>query len=339
MRHKRLLFVFVLCLWVMIPKHLLATAHQCTFYGAVEQDNFNINQSYPDLNGWYCSSYQNDARDIVMNEAAVRCDIDCQECGGTYTNVQYQANWSAAPGDSYATNSGCTSSQYGEYYHLDCTCSWPPPTCAQDGSACSSASECCSGYCNTDGGSCGLPGSPILINLKDNSSNYHLTSAADGVLFDIDHNGQPNRIAWTQAESMVAFLVLDRNQNGRIDNGGELFGNFTLKRDGHLAANGFDALLDLDGGPGASDGKIDRNDQSYADLRLWLDRNHNGYSEPDELLTLSDAGVDAVFTSYRETPRVDRYGNQYRYEGLASMSTRGGESPRKVFDVFFAKLN
>jgi len=193
-------------------------------------------------------------------------------------------------GDLYSTNAGCTAQQYGNYYRIACSCNYPPPpSCSPDGSACSDAGQCCSGYCNTDGGACGLPGSPILINLGGNSADDRLTSAADGVAFDIDADGVAERVAWTSAESPVAFLVLDRNGNGTIDNGLELFGTATRKRDGTIAANGFDALLDLDGGLSASDGKIDTSDAIYPLLRLWVDRNHNGVSEPNELMTLFDA--------------------------------------------------
>ena len=103
-----------------------------------------------------------------------------------------------------------------------------------------------------------IPGyaSPILISLRNNSRNYRLTSAVDGVPFDIDADGVLDQVAWTSTDSDVAFLVLDRNDNGVIDDGSELFGTATRKRDGSLAADGFDALLDLDGGPAVSDGRM-----------------------------------------------------------------------------------
>lgn len=143
----------------------------------------------------------------------------------------------------------------------------------------------------------------------------------------------PQRVGWTEPDSEVAFLVLDRNENGIIDDGSELFGNATPKRDGSRAANGFEALLDLDGGPESSDGAITASDGAYTRLRLWLDRNHNGRSEPDELLTLEEAGVVAIFTDYEVGRREDRHGNRYALSGTALVEKAGQQLRRRIFDV------
>jgi hypothetical protein len=210
-------------------------------------------------------------------------------------------------------------------------------TCKGSGESCTMESECCGGLlCNQIDGKCSTNESPILINLETNELNGHLTSAEDGVRFDLNANGRAEPIAWTEADAPVGFLALDRNNNGAIDDGSELFGNYTPLRDGTLALNGFEALKDFDRlpGPGRDDGRIDARDAVYAQLRVWLDRNHNGISEPDELLPLSTAGVTRIFTGYREMRRVDRHGNQYRYVGLATIERNGRELPRLIFDVF-----
>jgi hypothetical protein len=103
-----------------------------------------------------------------------------------------------------------------------------------------------------------------------------------------------------------------------------------------LATNGFEALLDLDGGPGISDNRIDSGDAIFSRLELWLDNNHNGFSEPNEFMTLADAGVIALFTSYRETRRIDQHGNQYRYKGSALVLKTRKAQERSVYDVIFA---
>ena len=82
--------------------------------------------------------------------------------------------------------------------------------------------------------------------MSSNTAQYHLTSASDGVVFDLNNDGVKERLSWTAADSSVGFLAMDRNDNGSIDSGNELFGNFTRKRDGTLARNGFDALADLE---------------------------------------------------------------------------------------------
>jgi hypothetical protein len=162
-----------------------------------------------------------------------------------------------------------------------------------------------------------------------------LTSATGGVYFDLAVTGHPQRIAWTSANSPVGFLALDRNGNGIIDNGRELFGNFTQLSDGTLAANGFEALREFDVN---RDGRIDAADPVFGQLRLWFDRNHNGFSEPDELFTLAAVGIDAIFTRYTEGSRTDEYGNRYRFAGTATIDRRRSDNTRRVFDVFFIGL-
>ncbi len=176
---------------------------------------------------------------------------------------------------------------------------------------------------------------PLLIDLKSNTAAYHVTSATDGVLFDLDADGKADQVAWTEARSEVAFLAMDRNENGYIDDGSELFGTATPKRDGTVAGNGFEALRDLDRADESDDGQIDASDAIYDQLRLWIDRNHDGLSDLTELATLRDAGITSIRTGYSESNRRDRHGNLYKYNGSAFIANNGGvEVERRVFDVF-----
>ena len=130
--------------------------------------------------------------------------------------------------------------------------------------------------------------SPVIVDATGDG--FHLTSAADGVLFDIGGDGRPIQLAWTATASGNAFLALDRNHNGKIDNGKELFGNFTDQSpcpDGGVACrNGYRALAEFDkpenGGNG--DGIIDKRDAIFSHLLLWIDENHDGISQPNELI-------------------------------------------------------
>ncbi len=181
----------------------------------------------------------------------------------------------------------CTYNQVYIFKSCRCAgnCSPPPaPTCEAScgyGAAC--VCQACNGGAWSEWDQTCYNSSPILIDLQDNRYGDELTSASQGVWFDINATGNLIRTAWTKPESRVGFLVLDRNSNGVIDDGSELFGNSTRKSDGSLAANGFDALQDLDRN---GDQKIDSDDAVYSRLRMWVDSNHNGYSEVQELFTL-----------------------------------------------------
>jgi hypothetical protein len=162
--------------------------------------------------------------------------------------------------------------------------------------------------------------SPIIVDAA--RTGFQLTSVDDGVLFDIDADGHLDRVAWTAADGDDEFLVMDRNGNGRIDDGSELFGNYTpVFPDAEVTAeNGFDALRFLEGpsfGRAAIDQVIDGKDSGFAALRLWRDANHNGISEPEELRTLHSAGLLALETEYKLSGRRDRYGNEFRQRARA----------------------
>ncbi len=173
--------------------------------------------------------------------------------------------------------------------------------------------------------------SPILISMTD--GRYQLTSPADGVSFDIDGDGTAEQTAWTAAGSGQAFLVLDRNQNGHIDNSRELFGDRSPQFPSD-EPNGWRALAVWDDSlnGGNENGKIEAGDYIFSSLQLWIDENHNGFSEAAELFGLGELGLAYLDLDYKKAERRDRFGNTFRYK-----SKVGTESNRVIiaWDVFF----
>ena len=166
-------------------------------------------------------------------------------------------------------------------------------------------------YCACSGcDTCG--GSPILIDIDGDG--FDLTNAADGVEFDLNGNGTRDHVSWTERRSDDSWLALDRNGNGTIDNGQELFGDRTPQA-ASIIKNGFLALSEFDSN---QDGQITDVDPVFSNLTLWQDRNHNGHSEPRELRPLADVGIEAISLNFQASEHVDRYGNQYRYKARIS---------------------
>jgi hypothetical protein len=220
---------------------------------------------------------------------------------------------------------------YRSVQHTDC---WNACTTASCRTACNNAYElgilqcyanydyCTNGCIDDDGppNNC-----PVVIDLGKN--NVEFTSADEGVLFDIDADGRLDPIAWTAADSGDGFLVFDRNQNGIIDSGRELFGDVTAQPPSDNR-NGFLALALLDSN---QDGVISSLDGIFGGLRIWVDANHNGKSEAAELTTLAANGIVLIEVGYDESRRKDRHGNELRYRARVQLE----DGHTDAIDVFF----
>jgi len=130
---------------------------------------------------------------------------------------------------------------------------------------------------------------PLVFDLDgDGIETTGITSGA-AITFDLNGDGVKTGTGWVSPDD--GFLVLDRNGNGTIDSGLEMFGSNTIKSNGQTATDGIDALRDFDSN---NDGVIDASDPIFSQLRIWRDLNQDGISEEGELITLSEAGITSI---------------------------------------------
>jgi hypothetical protein len=179
------------------------------------------------------------------------------------------------------------------------------------------------GYCPPECMSCG-PQMYLTINMA--GSAWHLTGLDDPVAFGTSHRMLSG---WTARDAEIAFLAIDGNANGVIDDGTELFGNLTPLANGEVARDGFAALAQYDTN---GDGIIDQRDTVWTSLLLWVDRNHDGISQPDELVPITASPITAIELWHRWSGRRDPSGNYFRYESAVHL----GDSVRSFFDISFS---
>ncbi|MDO8812808.1 MAG: calcium-binding protein [Gallionella sp.] len=135
---------------------------------------------------------------------------------------------------------------------------------------------------------------PLALDLNGNGLETVGINTAAPILFDNNGDGVKTATGWISSND--GLLVWDRNGNGAIDNGRELFGDATMKSDGTLAADGFAALADLDAN---LDGAVNALDAGFTNLRVWRDLNQDGVSEAGEIFTLDSfqiAGINLANT-------------------------------------------
>jgi hypothetical protein len=179
---------------------------------------------------------------------------------------------------------------------------------------------------------CDIQYSPLVLDMT--RAGFRMTSAENGVYFDLNDTGSAVRTGWT-GRNNLAFLVRDINHDGSITSGAELFGTATRLPNGQRATNGFEALqaLDSDG-----DGQFTPNDVAWNDIKLWFDLDHNGISASGEMISLDQAGITSINLNYVGVHETDPYGNQTRMRSTFRMN-RGGQSiPSMIIDVWFNTL-
>lgn len=209
----------------------------------------------------------------------------------------------------------------------------PPPPCYL-----SPPESCFGGTWDPVWCACTIPSTPILVDVAGDG--FDLTNAAEGTTFNLNIIGGREKLAWTRYGSDDAWLALDRNGNGFIDNGTELFGDVTAQPDTPEGEkkNGFRALAEYDKliNGGNDDGQIDAHDSIFSSLRLWQDANHNGASDFGELRTLSELSVTAFELDYKLAKKRDRNGNRFGFRAKVR-SSKDQRLGRWAWDVYLAK--
>jgi hypothetical protein len=156
---------------------------------------------------------------------------------------------------------------------------------------------------------CGCCPNPCPLILDRSGDGLQLSGADDGALLDINGHGAMFWLGWPTSPD-DAWLVYDRNGNGMIDNGSELFGNTRRLASGANAENGYQVLAELDED---HNGAVDTRDPQFAKLLLWGDVNRNGVSEPSELTPLAATPIKSLAIDYRESEQTDKAGNRFRF--------------------------
>ncbi|MEZ4451236.1 MAG: calcium-binding protein [Nannocystaceae bacterium] len=190
-------------------------------------------------------------------------------------------------------------------------------------------------YCQVD--SNGVPhwgtdgcDTPLVLSFDGRAPAFSIAPAS-AAAFDISGAGRCTNTDWPTAAT--PWLALDRDRNGTIDGGHELFGNGTRMLAGGKADHGFAALAELDSD---RDGRITDQDARFAELVLWSDHDGDRRSSGWELLPLAAYGVEAIELEYRRDRVCDARGNC----GIerASFTFRDGGRARsgEVVDVYLA---
>jgi hypothetical protein len=168
-------------------------------------------------------------------------------------------------------------------------------------------------------------GTPLVLDLNGNGISTQ--SIANGVKFDIFGVDQKVNTGWVTGGD--GLLVMDRNHDGSINGGTELFGEGTDLANGQKAANGYVALAELDANV---DGVINSSDGNFVDLMVWVDDNADGVSTGTELHSLSSLGITQLGLNAQSSTETDN-GNLI---GLVSNYTTADGATHEMADVWFA---
>lgn len=170
--------------------------------------------------------------------------------------------------------------------------------------------------------------SPLLLDMDGDGLEISQLAPSSRTLFDLNADGIRTQMAWAGRDD--AFLALDRDGNGQIDNGRELFGDQTMLSNGKKASDGYAALADLDSN---KDGHVDALDARFQDLRVWRDLDQDGQSEDGELQSLAQVGITRIDLNKQAATQTLADGT--RLDGLATFTVNG--QTRQYTDAWLAE--
>jgi len=196
---------------------------------------------------------------------------------------------------------------------------------------CNYADTCTQNGDRWDSSACRCMVSPLFVVFRGPWQEA-LTSAEHGVPFLMRPGTQVVRVAWPQARSLnVGVLVRDRNRNGVIDDGSELYGSAAPQSTPPgRPRHGFTALAAEDAN---SDGRIDASDPAYSEIAVWFDTNHTGTTDAGEVRLLRQCRISGIDLHYRVFEKRDRHDNIFAFVSNTT-STIPGRLPARVFDVY-----
>lgn len=169
---------------------------------------------------------------------------------------------------------------------------------------------------------------PLVLDLDGDGIETVGTQGHQGVLFDHNKDGIETATGWVASDD--GLLVIDLNSDGIINNGGELFGDNTLLKDGSNAAHGYAVLKEFDSN---TDGVVDAKDENFDKLLVWRDLNQDGISQEGELFTLAPLNIQSLNVTYQDTNT--RLGNGNTIEQKGSYTLTDGQT-REMSDLLLA---
>lgn len=178
--------------------------------------------------------------------------------------------------------------------------------------------------------------SPIVLDYTNVGRPMFSSVDESKVRFDLDGNGRKERTGWIAGYGGVGLLALDLNGNGVVDNGLELFGEGTkIAGTNKKARDGYAALAQYDTN---RDGVIDSKDAVYSKLLVWFDKNKDGVTGADELVSLSSTGVTKVGLRYTTLKDAGRFvnGNELRTTAKFWGPSTCGDAGCNSYDVYFS---